>query len=507
MRSVLEMLASAHYFECVESDKLYFRARGGASAATLAWDDVGAAQEGEPPADRLGLQRGNDLEVPARVALSYLNIDNDYQAGTVHADRLIGTGTETQTAQLAIAMASERAQGIAETMVQDARVAATTLAPTLPYSVQPRLEPTDVATWTDDEGSTYRARIVRETLDGGLRRLDCVLDDANVLQTTGSTETGYTPTITVTPFAQTELELLDIPLLRDADSGPGIYAALKSNAAGKWPGAQLVRYAAGDWVAKGTVATSAVFGTVGTPLTDWTGGNVFDTGGSVTVDVGAGTLASSTRDLVLSSAANAMLIGDEVIQFVTAALVSAGRYKLTHLLRGRLGTEHAMTGHTVGERAVLLRPDGLLTVAYDAALIGQSQVYRAVTSGRAVSTAIDARITDTGVRLKPWAPVDLRLQVYETDDIDVTWKRRTRLSWTWPASVPAPLGEIAEGYAVVVSIVGGADLRTITSSTATVTYTAAMQAIDGTSPASALRFTVYQVSATVGRGYPASIDI
>ena len=78
----------------------------------------------------------------------------------------------------------------------------------------------------------------------------------------------------------------------------------------------------------------ATFGDCTTTLGDWTGGRKFDERNSVTVDVGSGTLSSSTRTaLIQDRSVNACAIGVdgrwEIIQFRTATLQSAGVYKLT----------------------------------------------------------------------------------------------------------------------------------------------------------------------------------
>lgn len=89
VRTVLDMLASAYFFDIVASDKLYFRARGASSALTLPYADLGVvAGQGDTP-DPLPLTQAAELEVPAQVALTYNNLDSDYQTDTQYSDRLL----------------------------------------------------------------------------------------------------------------------------------------------------------------------------------------------------------------------------------------------------------------------------------------------------------------------------------------------------------------------------------------------------------------------------------
>ena len=76
-------------------------------------------------------------------------------------------------------------------------------------------------------------------------------------------------------LARPEVELLDIPILRDGDNTPGFYAAF--GATGTWSGAELAK--SSDDVTYERVLTAsdlAVMGVTTTVLGTWAGGNVFD---------------------------------------------------------------------------------------------------------------------------------------------------------------------------------------------------------------------------------------
>jgi hypothetical protein len=476
IRTVLEQLAAAYFFDCFLADKLYFVPRGGAVKATVPAEDLGCGEE-RPAEEALPKRVGNDTEIPAQIALSYANANADYNTATEHSDRLLSAQLTTNTVQVPMAFTSAEAKGIVDAMLADAFAGRVTgeAALGLQYA---RHTPTDVLTLTDNDGGTYRGRLVRVEHAGPLVKCEWVLDDASALTSAGLTSTDYAPALTVALPGPTRVEPLDIPILRDADDAPGIYVALKPTTA-SWPGAKLMTSVAGaDYEEVGTATSRAIFGIVTAALTDWTGGNVFDESGSVTVDVGLGELTNATRDQVLDSDANAMLIGSEIIQFRTATLTSvAGIYTLTGLLRGRRGTEWAMTGHTTGERCVLLRTAGLLRVGYDAARIGIEAAYKGVTLGKLLSSAAEKTITDTGIALKPFAPVNLRQNTAVAGQVTITWDRRTRLSARWPATMVPPLGEAAESYAVELLNLSDAVIETQTVSTASATFGLATQQI------------------------------
>ena len=66
-----------------------------------------------------------------------------------------------------------------------------------------------------------------------------------------------------------------------------------------------------------------------------------------------------------------------------------------------------------------------------------------------------------------------------------------------------PLGESSEGYSVEIRTTDSPQtlLRTVSTTTATLTYTAAEQYDDGIVIGSPIEVTVYQISSVVGRGY------
>jgi hypothetical protein len=75
--------------------------------------------------------------------------------------------------------------------------------------------------------------------------------------------------------------------------------------------------------------------------------------------------------------------------------------------------------------------------------------------------------------------------------------------------VDVPLGELTEAYEIEVytSAAYTTLKRTLTSPTPTVAYTSAQQVTDFGSVQSTLHLKIYQMSATVGRGYPLSTSI
>jgi hypothetical protein len=239
-------------------------------------------------------------------------------------------------------------------------------------------------------------------------------------------------------------------------------------------------------------------------LPNFAGGNVFDEISTVEVHLYAGAeLASATRLAVLNGA-NAMLLGNEIIQFRDATLVSVGIYTLSGLLRGRRGTEWAMGSHTFGERAVLLEAATLRRIVVPTSDIGAERHYRGVTIGRTLASAQVQPYTHAAIGLEPYSSVRLRGTRDGSNNLTMTFIPRTRIGGEWRDFINAPIGELAELYDVEIYSSGAFTtlLRTLTGLTsATASYTAAQQTTDGYTPGNTIYVRVFQVSATVGRGY------
>jgi hypothetical protein len=467
-RQALEILQTSHGFDAYVTDKLYFIPRGGAPLLTIDAADL-AAGEGDAGAEPFALTVNADLEMPNRIAVQFRNMLADQVAGTEYSERGPSGQDSIQTVQLAIGMTPSEAKGVADAMVRDAYAARLTSQLSLPMGYT-RVTPTDVLLVPDADGTLYRMRVTRRSDSGGVMALDVVGDDAAVVVAGMTTSEDYSDQTAVIPLAVTQMELLDIPLLRDVDDSHGLYVAAKG-ADGRWPGARVLTAANGvDFTLAADVTRAAVIGACMTALGDWGGGAVMDEVNSVTVSIGSGQLSTVTRDALLADrTVNAILIGDEVIRFAVASAISTNPnvYKLTRLLRGQLGTEWAQSGHTTADRVVLLSAAALRNIPLQAAEVGLTRSYRGVTNGATVASAPSVDLAFAGIRKKPRSPTNARIAPTGAGTYRVTWERRTRLETVIRdgRGVLLPLGEDAEAYSVDVLDSLGAVMQTFDTST------------------------------------------
>lgn len=504
-RSVLELLAQTHWFTWQKRGfQIVFLPRVEDVAASIPFDDLGVSTSATSDRTPLEFQFASELELPAQVSVTYPNVLNDYQPDTQLSDHFLSQQQSVENIELAVGMTPTEAKAVADA-IQIERLAAmgkTTVTVPLKWL---KIEPNDVVSLYDQAGREYRVR-VGDVRDHGLYlEWDVVLDDVRATLSAGITDGGNTGQSTVQQMALTEWLPLDMPLIRDADNNPGWWVAAAPGVGDLWPGAAVL----GSWdgVSFSKLADTtdaAVFGETTTVLGDWTGGNVFDTTNSVTVSIN-GEASSYTRAAMLADLSlGVWLIGSEVIRARTATLVSAGVYRLSNLIRGFRGTAWAMGTHAVGERAVLIN-SALRRVATQQSHIGLERQIKAITAGLAQTTATAEAFTDTGIALKPFAPVNLKgAWDVGTGDLALTWRRHPRLSHRFLApGIEPPLGETSELYDVEIWDTSFTTLKHTFSSVTTPsqTYTAAQQTTDFGAPQSSVGVRVYQRSEAVGRGY------
>ncbi len=496
VRSCLEQLAAAYFFDCVESDGLLkFIKRGKVSSITIDFTELVPSQDA---IDTLSITRTQELELPRQVDVIYLNRTADFQSGTQSSQRQTVKAVDYVTVNLPIVLSDQEAKVVADVTLYNAWVGRVSYACTVPpkYAL---VEPTDVITITKD-GAAYLMRITSSKLvRNGQQELMAVAEDVSSYDFYNPAGTG-TPNIQPpTSVSATRLELLDLPAfptdgITDAYLRYGVVGL-----GGDWTGSAVYRSDDGgaNYALMQTLTAQA---TIGAALTVLPVGSIYTWDYFSTVDVllTFGQLQSVT-DIAVLNGANACLIGDEVIQFQTATLLADNKYRLSGLLRGRLGTEWEVGTHAASERVVLLT-NALARDLMASSGWGIGKKFKPVTIGSTLGATTPQDFTYTAKALKPYAPVHL-IGSRSAGDLTISWKRRTRLNGDWRDNVDVPLSEESERYEV--DIMQGVTVkRTLLGLTVpTALYTAAQQVTDFGATQSSITINVYQLSTAVGRGY------
>ncbi len=481
--------------------KIKFVKRGHAAAATILEDDLAAHEWGTDTPDQLTATRIDELELPHEIDVNYINIDADYQQGSQRSQRMTGASSSIETISCPIVLSDAKAKQVADVNIFNRYNGRTS------YSLQlsnkwAKLEPTDVVDVVNND-ITYTIRITKKDAGKpGLLKLEAVLEDSTVYTQIGLGVSTNIDAQTVDTPAYTYAQLMDIPLLRDQDDGAGFYAAM-AGYNGSWGGAVLYKStdSGATYAQLKTMTTASVMGAATTVLGDFDGGNVFDYVNTVDVFLLDGELSSSTELAVLNGA-NVMVIGDEIVQFITATLIATKKYTLSGLLRGRRGTEWAMSNHAVADRIALADIATWRRIDAPTSEIGLSRQYKPVSFGMTLQQTPLINFTNTAAGLECYSVADLTASVDGSNNATLDWKRRTRIGGEWRDYVDVPLSEETESYEIEIWDSAYNTLkRTITASTNTCSYTAAQQVTDFGIIRPIIYVRAYQLSAVVGRGY------
>lgn len=494
-RALLDALRPVLSFEAVESDgKIRFRDRfQAAPLATISADTLVADEEG---ISAWRLTRAQETELPATIRISFGDPARQDQTGTVEARRAqSGSLVVTSIAPPAI-MPAGQARKIVEQELAAAWTGREQLTVTLPPSLA-RLDPGDVFVFAP----TGRLMQLTAVDDQMARRAEA----REVDPPAGAGQASPEDIIPVVPRPQVKppiLTLVDGPLLRDDDLDHAGYLA-----------ATMSPFRSGVAAWRSPEASGFLIDTLidlpaitGRTTGDFYSGPVwrFDRVNALYVRLDRGAL-QSLSEVQLLNGGNPLLIENadcewELLQFGEAELIAPSAYRLSRLLRGQKGTEHAMR-NPVAEGARILFVDAAVTqTGLSTSHLGLSLNWRAGPADRDISVAEPAdSVTMRARARRPLSPVHLKARLLG-GDVSFSWIRRSRISADSWDQTDVPLGEAAEGYELDI-MKDGAVIRTIRCATPSALYSAAERAADGvTLPFS---YSVQQMSQSFGRGIPA----
>jgi hypothetical protein len=196
VRSAIDPLRSAYYFDAVESSGMVnFIKRGGASVADIDDVELAAHLASDQSPDPLHTTRQMEVELPRVVNVNYLLAATDYSPATKLAKRLVGASQNETTLDLPLVLTDTKAQEVADVNLHVAWAQRLTyqFAVSRKYAY---LEPTDPIFV---KGCAMRLTKITAT-PTGVQQCEAVGDDANhyssdsiVTETPPSTKTVFVP--------------------------------------------------------------------------------------------------------------------------------------------------------------------------------------------------------------------------------------------------------------------------------------------------------------------------
>ena len=418
-----------------------------ADAPTLAvTDDALGASVGGDTQRRAERKRNAAADVPSELTLIYHDPARDYQSGVARA-AIPSDRRATRSLALPIVSTAAEAKGLAETALQRAWAGRETLVAKLPASFI-GLEPGDRIAVAGVAGEWLVERVAIDRMVVAVQARATAARAGSQPADPGRPATQ--PDVVAAPSRLILLDLADWPTA----PGPSLQLAVTSPSGGYRP--VPVEVAVGGAItALASAGREAICGTVTTALPDVSAALV-DRRSSVEV-----TLANSEHwlesrdDLALAGGANVAAIGEEIVQFGRAEPLGAGRFRLSHLLRGRGGSEHAIGGHQASEAFALLNPAALATIPLAAGHLGSDVTVTAYGPANAGSPPSMTRAA-LGEAVRPLSPCHLGSRRDSAGGLLLSWIGRARGGWAWLDGVESMADADFQGFRVSVSGSGGA---------------------------------------------------
>ncbi|MGD9656576.1 MAG: glycoside hydrolase/phage tail family protein [Methylocystis sp.] len=495
-REAIDPLAALFGFEAVANGgALRFVERRGRPVCDIDEDDLVVGKT----VSLVTLTRAQESELPHEIALSFSDSENDFQTARVLSRRLEGRSARQSEAQAAVMTHRANAQMLAESWLQDLWIGRETAE----FAIRRgriALQPGDLVRLGAAGGD--RLFQIQRIADGAARRISARAADASVYDAAAPLlrrANVVSPKI----VGPARVEILDLAIAREEEALSYVAAF-----ADPWPGPLAIwRGAASFDGGYDQVATIEQRAIIGETLDILNAGPLgrFDRGNDVTVKIGAGEL-SSVGEFAALAGRTAMAIrvdGDwEIFAFAQAELIGEKTYRLSRLIRGLGGEEHLAARVAPAGSTVVLLNDALTPLARKVSEIGAPIAYRIgpVNRDYAEPIFVQPTVAATNKALRPYPPAQARARRTPAGVV-IDFVRRGRLdSDAWEA-FDIPLGEQSESYEADISL-PASGTRTLTAAAASLFYPGADEIADFGAPQSELTLSLYQISATVGRGFP-----
>lgn len=496
-RAALQSLMMAFAFDAFErGSKLRFRHRDRPVDAALGREDITLAKQGG--AD-MSLSRAPDGDLAASISFGFIDSERDYETGAIEARAVDSRFTRKESSNAPLLLDSGSAQSIADRHLGEIAAGRETVSIVAARRLL-ALEPGDIVALNNAPGDArYRVDSIE---DGAARALKLTRIEPKAYAV-APRNVRPSPPSRIFPAVPVMSKFLDLPLIGGDASGPMIAAF-----SDPWSGTASLYVADGDegFAQVARVSRPAVMGTLATDLPA-AAPDLWTRGASMEVALHGGGLSAKPDRSVLNGGNRAALMSPsgewETIQFQSAELIGAKRWRLTRLLRGQAGTEAFIGDPTAAGAAFVLLDGAVATVDVPAVLRGVERNWRIGPSRKSFAHDSYAGFTatDHGKRLRPYAPAHLRaVRDAASDDVMLNWVRRTRVNGDSWEGVNPPLGEAREAYRLRIGV-----NRELETASPGWVWTAMMQAADGAT--GTVEIAVSQISDQFGAGPESKVTI
>lgn len=412
------------------------------AGAPLALADFREARRGDSARDAIERQRAPLAALPGWIRLRHYEPERDYQLGQ-QGSVVAGGGVREERIDLPAVLPASSARALAQRLAAAAADGRETLVWQADLAAL-ALPVGRIVTLADGSAWRLAARNVRAS--------DINLEFKRY-QPVPVAELPAAPGVPVRPPDWPDaigiVRLFDLPNLEvpAATAARLLVAAAGSNDG--WRGADCWFVAGPDAepVALGTVRPALALGAIAAPLA---AGSEYlvDTANALTVTLFNPSMTlESVGDAALLAGANRAMVGDELLQFGSAAPTAPATWRLSRLLRRRAGSGGA-AGHAAGAPFVLLNDNAGLLLPEPLAAAAGSGTARLQWARRGDVAMTDLDVPAGGLATRPLSPVHGRVDADGVGGVILSWRRRSRIDPGWRDEVDLPPGEAREACQV-----------------------------------------------------------
>ncbi len=447
-RSVIDPITALYRIDCIESDgKVKFKRKPleyDSSDYTVADGVLLLDSPNEPDAPVFNLRREEEIAVPERVQVRYIDKALSYNWSMVMATRsreIVTNDSETQmTYQVPIIMSAEQAKLLANRVLWYTWSSRVSYSFRLPYSYL-KVEPGDVGI-VQAGGLEYKVKSVQVSYnnDFSVSIVGSSFQSDEAVTVIAGQPSGYPQTIPTN--LPPVMFIFDVPLLRPQDD---------ANFASQFPVYYYVGPAKVNVTFTGAIAEmgfnsstladvgvnkveSVVCRVINVPAVDE--GLLRIVNDNIHLDVvpvsGDPLLLESCTFEELLAGANVAAWGRgnkwEIIQFQNVEQVSARRYRLTGILRGVRGSDLFVNSHKTGDNLVLFgRGASIGFHKLTFADLDRTLFYRGTSVAGGKSTVPYSQKLN-GHAVYSWVPgaVEAHRELGGDQSLEITWRRRSR---------------------------------------------------------------------------------
>jgi hypothetical protein len=535
-RQALNMLQSVFPFDAAESSYgIVFNWINLRPKAILRREDFGSYLEGDAqssPPPSVETTRAMDLDLPKRINLKFQEVARNYSSNTVYFLRTATNSQSIDNIDVTIALTRDQAQKQVEELLALKYTASKSHKVYLPpkYVI---IEPGDAVlvpdpSYLNETDQYFVWRCVEVNLSPrGLIEMTFV-DHDQYVESGAIVEADLEDnTVTLPQNSPTIPYLLDIPLLDDLTSDtPGFYSVLGGNNDNWRGGALLVDISSGGTVPAFGQQQPAT--TTGSNWNQLAMNSLNMAHGYCMTALGPAhpacwdykskvrvllrskgmQLSNVAQSDLIANPFNVAIIGNEIVQYANVRALGNDIWELSTFLRGLRGTDYAINSHTRGERFVRLLQSSTVRITNDVRQLNKPGTFRAISSGNSLDSDSSVTFANTGNSLRPYAPAIYEQTRRSTGDVYIRWSPRVRQNGGLIDGQATVLDQPTEAYSIDVLDANGNVKNTYSfGAVREWTYTASAQATDYGSTPDKVYMNLYQIGQTIGRGFPATIEV